>query len=46
MISSRVQPEHLRDDRGRGDLDQHDVVEADAVEAVLERDARPGSRAP
>ena len=28
----------LRDDRGGGDLHQHDVVEADAVEAVLERD--------
>ena len=28
----------LRDDRGRGDLHQHDVVEADAVEAVLERE--------
>ena len=32
------QAEHVRDDRGRRDLDQHDVVEADAVEAVLERD--------
>ena len=36
----------LRDDGRRRDLDQHDVIEADAVEAVLERDARPGSRAP
>ena len=31
MISSRVRPEHLRDDGGRGDLHQHDVVEADLL---------------
>ena len=29
---------HVRDHRGRRDLHQHDVVEPDAVEAVLERD--------
>ena len=32
------QAKHVRDDGGRGDLDQHDVIEPDAVEAVLERD--------
>ena len=32
------QPEHLCDHRGGRDLDQHDVIEADAVEAVLQRD--------
>ena len=30
--------QHLGDHRGRGHLDQHHVVEADAVEAVLERE--------
>ncbi len=31
--------EHLRDHSRRGDLDQHDVIEAHLVEGVLEREA-------
>ena len=33
------QAEHLRNDRGRGDLNQNHVIEADFVKGVLERDA-------
>ena len=32
------QPEHARDDGRRRYLDEHDVVETDAIEAVLQRD--------
>ena len=33
------QAEHFGDDGGRGDLHQHNVVEADLVERIFERDA-------
>ncbi len=39
MIWEREQAEHVGDDGGGGDLDEHDVVEADAVEGVLEGEA-------
>ena len=39
MICSRVRPSMSADHGRRGHLDQHDVIEADLVERVLQRDA-------